>query len=182
MYGVESGMNPGINEKNPLIPGSRGGYGIAQLTGSRRRDYERFAAVRGKPFNDLDTQLAFMVQEREFQQTMKAMKGVESPRDAAGVWGRVYEKPADFSSVYHKAARASEEIYRNSQAKAMDSTQSPLFVSKAHEVNMDVGGIHIDARDTGGDPDLIASRLAAKMEEFKNRAVSLSLRDQQGVY
>lgn len=37
---AESGMDPGINERRPLIPGSRGGRGLYQLTGPRRRQYE----------------------------------------------------------------------------------------------------------------------------------------------
>ncbi len=39
----ESGLDPGINEANPIVPGSRGGYGLYQLTGPRRKAYEAFA-------------------------------------------------------------------------------------------------------------------------------------------
>ena len=38
----ESGFDPGINEINPTVKGSRG-YGLYQLTGPRRRAYETFA-------------------------------------------------------------------------------------------------------------------------------------------
>ncbi len=43
---VESGILP-INEKNPAIPGSRGGFGIWQHTGSRRDPLEAF--IRAHP-------------------------------------------------------------------------------------------------------------------------------------
>ena len=34
---AESRLDPGINEIAPLVPGSRGGYGLNQWTGPRRR-------------------------------------------------------------------------------------------------------------------------------------------------
>lgn len=36
-----------MQEKNPTVPGSRGGYGYAQWTGSRRRQFEQFASDGG---------------------------------------------------------------------------------------------------------------------------------------
>ena len=59
----ESGMNPAINERNPTVPGSRGGFGLAQWTGPRRKQLEAFAAQRGKPASDVDTQMDFLVWE-----------------------------------------------------------------------------------------------------------------------
>lgn len=59
----ESGLNPGINERNPLVPGSRGGFGLYQLTGPRRRAYEQFANQRGVAPFDIDAQLDFMMTE-----------------------------------------------------------------------------------------------------------------------
>jgi hypothetical protein len=59
----ESNLNPGINEKAPLVKGSRGGFGVFQWTGPRRRQLEAFAAEQGKPVNDLDLQLDFTVWE-----------------------------------------------------------------------------------------------------------------------
>jgi hypothetical protein len=62
-YQDESGLNPGINEKNPIVAGSRGGFGLAQWTGPRRRALEEFAAQQGKPASDMDTQLDFTMHE-----------------------------------------------------------------------------------------------------------------------
>src|SRR5690606_38070280 len=59
----ESGLNPGINERNPIVPGSRGGFGLYQLTGPRRRQYEAFAAERGLPLDSVDAQLDFLMLE-----------------------------------------------------------------------------------------------------------------------
>lgn len=59
----ESAMNPGINEANPIVAGSRGGFGLAQWTGSRRTALENFAAQQGKPVSDPDLQMDFLLHE-----------------------------------------------------------------------------------------------------------------------
>lgn len=59
----ESGLNAGINEAAPVVPGSRGGFGLAQWTGPRRVALERFAAQRGVPASDEGVQLDFLMQE-----------------------------------------------------------------------------------------------------------------------
>lgn len=59
----ESGLNPGINEAAPLVPGSRGGFGLYQLTGPRRTAYEQYAAQQGVDPANVDAQLDFMMSE-----------------------------------------------------------------------------------------------------------------------
>lgn len=59
----ESGLDSGINEAAPIVPGSRGGFGLSQWTGPRRRALEAFAAQRGAPVSDEDTQLDFLMEE-----------------------------------------------------------------------------------------------------------------------
>lgn len=59
----ESGLNPGINEIAPIVPGSRGGFGLSQWTGPRRRALEAYAADRGRPVDDADLQLDFLMTE-----------------------------------------------------------------------------------------------------------------------
>lgn len=59
-FGVESRYDPGINEIAPLVEGSRGGFGLPQWTGPRRRQFEAYA---GDKVADLDTQLDFLMHE-----------------------------------------------------------------------------------------------------------------------
>lgn len=59
---AESGIQ-GINEKNPVVPGSRGGFGWAQWTGSRRRDFEAWAAKRGLDPSSDEANYGFLVDE-----------------------------------------------------------------------------------------------------------------------
>jgi hypothetical protein len=58
----ESGLDPGINEVEPLVPGSRGGFGLAQWTGPRRVALENYAAQRGANIADPQLQLDFLME------------------------------------------------------------------------------------------------------------------------
>jgi peptidoglycan hydrolase-like protein with peptidoglycan-binding domain len=59
---AESGLQA-INEKNPTVPGSRGGFGWPQWTASRRRDAETFWRERGMDPATDPAQLAFLIFE-----------------------------------------------------------------------------------------------------------------------
>jgi hypothetical protein len=62
-FAAESGFDPGINEIEPVVPGSRGGFGLYQLTGPRRVQYEGWARERGLGLDDPYAQLDFMLHE-----------------------------------------------------------------------------------------------------------------------
>ncbi len=63
--GAESRFDSGINEIAPVVRGSRGGFGLAQWTGPRRRQLEAFAAQRGLPVSDEGLQLDFLAHEMQ---------------------------------------------------------------------------------------------------------------------
>lgn len=86
---AESGLNPGINEIAPVVPGSRGGFGLNQWTGPRRKQFEEFARSQGKPLDDLDTQLDFTVWE--LQNTEKAAGGALYGAADADTAASIYE-------------------------------------------------------------------------------------------
>lgn len=92
---AESGLNPGINELRPVVKGSRGGYGLNQWTGPRRRQYEAFAKERGKDFSDVETQLDFTFWE--FQNTEKraweALQGATTAEQAAIIYSNKFLRP-----------------------------------------------------------------------------------------
>ncbi len=91
----ESRLDTGINEINPTVEGSRGGYGLAQWTGPRRRQYEAFAAERGAALDDLDTQLDFLMWENA--NTEKSAWGkvlqAKDPVEAARLFTTEWERP-----------------------------------------------------------------------------------------
>lgn len=59
----ESGGFEHFQEINPLIPGSRGGYGYAQWTGPRRVAFEAFAADMGDHRTSYAANYGFLKQE-----------------------------------------------------------------------------------------------------------------------
>ena len=92
----ESGLNPGINERTPLVQGSRGGYGLYQLTGPRRRAYESYASNRGVSFENADAQLDFLMAELQGPEKRAAQSifSTNNPQDAAVAIARDFLRPA----------------------------------------------------------------------------------------
>lgn len=104
----ESELNPGINERKPKVPGSRGGYGLNQWTGIRRRQYEKFARSRGAPLDDVDTQLDFTIAELHGPEK-RAFKRIMAARDAptaAAMIVRDYLRPDE----QHRERRAAKYL------------------------------------------------------------------------
>lgn len=79
----ESGLKPGINEANPIVPGSRGGFGLYQLTGPRRVAYEQYAQSRGVAPDNVDAQLDFLKYELEGPEA-NAAQSILGATDTAG--------------------------------------------------------------------------------------------------
>lgn len=92
----ESGLNPGINEAMPLVPGSRGGFGLAQWTGPRRVALERFAAAKGVSPADPDLQMDFLMQELQGSEADagQSIMSAQTPQDAAVRVARDFLRPS----------------------------------------------------------------------------------------
>lgn len=102
----ESGLNPGINERNPTVPGSRGGFGLYQLTGPRRVAYEQFAAQRGVAPSDTDAQLDFLMTELQGPEARAAKSILSAPDTGSAAQAIVNDflRPAES----HRASRAAK--------------------------------------------------------------------------
>lgn len=61
--GHESGGFKSLQEKKPVVPGSRGGYGIMQWTGPRRRAYEAYCSRNKLDPADMETNYKFLFVE-----------------------------------------------------------------------------------------------------------------------
>lgn len=109
----ESGLNPGINEANPIVPGSRGGFGLAQWTGPRRKQLEAFAQQRGVDVSDPNLQMDFLVSELQGSESGAASKILAS-QDAGGA----------ASSIVNDFLRPSEEHRQRRSAKYAGSAPS----------------------------------------------------------
>lgn len=89
---VESGFDTSINEINPIVEGSRGGYGLIQWTGPRRRQLEAYA---GDKVADLDTQLDFLVHELKTTEKSAAAQiyAAQDPETAARLVSEKFLRP-----------------------------------------------------------------------------------------
>lgn len=92
----ESGLDPAINEKSPMVPGSRGGYGLAQWTGPRRVALENFAASSGRQVSDPNVQLDFLMTELQGPEAKAAQSimGAPDASTAAQAIARDFLRPA----------------------------------------------------------------------------------------
>lgn len=95
-FGDESGFDPTINEASPIVPGSRGGFGLAQWTGPRRVALEQYAASQGKPVGDMNTQLDFLMSELKGPEASAAQSIMAAPdaNSAAVAVARDFLRPA----------------------------------------------------------------------------------------
>lgn len=103
---AESRLDPGINEAAPLVPGSRGGYGLNQWTGPRRRALEAAAQARGVPVNDLNFQLDYTLEELQGPErsAWSALQGAQNATEAARIYSDRFLRPG----IPHMDRRLSE--------------------------------------------------------------------------
>lgn len=92
---AESGLRTDINEIAPVVEGSRGGYGLNQWTGPRRRQFEAFASDRGVSPSDLNTQLDFTVWELANTEKAagNALRSASDPIEAARIYSEQFLRP-----------------------------------------------------------------------------------------
>lgn len=114
----ESNLNPGINEAAPIVPGSRGGFGLAQWTGPRRKALEAFAAQTGRPVDDLDVQLDFLMQELQGPEARAGeviLSAKNAPEAAAAIVNQ-FLRPAEQHRAKREAAYLGMEAGQPAQA------------------------------------------------------------------
>lgn len=110
----ESGFDPGINEKDPIVPGSRGGFGLYQTTGPRRRAYEEFAKMRGAALDDPEAQIDFMMMELQGPESRAAESIFSAPdtRSAAVAIVRDFLRPSEEHLMSRMAKYSGETAAR----------------------------------------------------------------------
>ena len=89
--GGESGFDSGIQEVRPLA--GRGGYGLFQHTGPRRRALERYCEEKGCDVWDWQAQVDFALQEPDSGPYLT--RPFKTPAEAAEWFLRRWERPAE---------------------------------------------------------------------------------------
>ena len=128
----ESNLNPGINEASPVVPGSRGGFGLAQWTGPRRKALEAFAASQGKPVDDLDVQLDFLMTELSGSEAgagAAIMSAKNAPEAAAAIVNN-FLRPAE----QHRASREAEYLGMDAGAPTQADPLADPYVQRLMQV------------------------------------------------
>lgn len=102
----ESRMDPGINEIAPMVPGSRGGFGLMQWTGPRRKALEAFAAERGAAVADPNVQMDFLMTELQGPEAGAASAIYAAPdtKTAAAAIVNKFLRPAEVNRAKREAA------------------------------------------------------------------------------
>lgn len=92
----ESGGFKSLQEIDPTVEGSRGGYGYAQWTGPRRRAFEAWAAENGLDPASYEANYGFL--KHELTDTpegavIEKLRGANSPDEAATVFSETFLRP-----------------------------------------------------------------------------------------
>lgn len=101
--GHESGGFKSLQEKKPLVPGSRGGYGWAQWTGSRRRDYEAYCARNKLDPTSFKANYGFLFVELKGSEK----EAIPAVKSASGLYDKVvaFEEAFERAGVKHYDSR-----------------------------------------------------------------------------
>jgi hypothetical protein len=104
-----------MQEDEPTIPGSRGGYGYAQWTASRRRDFEKF--VSDKEWNIDSYQANYGNLRREldgkYSYVIDQIKEAKTAKQASDIFVNKFERPGPATAKYAKRERMANEILYN---------------------------------------------------------------------
>ena len=93
---IESGGYKQLQEINPTVKGSRGGFGWSQWTGLRRKQFEAWAKSQGvDPSSDGANYgfLAYELQNTPEGRVLQKLKGVNDPQKAALIVSREFLRP-----------------------------------------------------------------------------------------
>lgn len=116
----ESGLDPGIEEKEANVHGTKG-FGLAQWTGERRGALVSYANQHGKPVADLDTQMDFLMQELSGPESAawEKIKGARTSGEAGAAVVNSFLRPAE----EHRRSREARYLRDNDNAISFNGFQ-----------------------------------------------------------
>lgn len=115
---AETGDFKHMQELQPMIPGSRGGYGWAQWTGPRRDQFEAYAAQNNLNPASAEANYGFLIHELKNTnegRVLQRLRNARSPEEAAQIISTVYLRPgipnmdgrtARARAIYERLTRA----------------------------------------------------------------------------
>jgi hypothetical protein len=115
-----------LQEISPLVAGSRGGYGWAQWTSSRRRAFEAWCADHGLDPSSDEANYTYVCVELKgaYAQVVRALRKCDTLEKAVFEFGRLYEAPAGTTST-HLPGFAGRLDYAKQALVAVDAPMAP---------------------------------------------------------
>lgn len=118
-FGAESSFNPSAISKgdNPNAPNHPDSIGIGQWNGDRAIALKKFAAERGKPWNDFETQVDFADWELRNSEAKSGarLSAAKDVREAARAFAG-YERPKGYSEANPEGAMHFDRRLSNAQS------------------------------------------------------------------
>src|SRR5699024_6016416 len=169
--GFESEGLQAINERQPVVPGSRGGYGWAQWTGPRRKQFESWAADQGLDISTPEANYGFLVHELTNTPESRVLDAIRQAEDAQSA-GRV------FTDKFLRPGIPNHEGRQSWTEKAMNFLIPPAQAATLSQEQTSMKDRIQAARDAGFTDDEIMARIqsnedmAARIQRAKDAGFS----------
>lgn len=127
----ESGGFKSLQELNPVVPGSRGGYGYAQWTGPRRKQFEGWSKENNLDPSSYEANYGFL--KHELQNTpegsvLEGLRGAQSAGEAAELFSKGFLRPG----IPHMDSRISRaNSYQTASLNPSLTPEQPAMDPKA---------------------------------------------------
>lgn len=127
----ESGGFKSLQELNPVVPGSRGGYGYAQWTGPRRKQFESWSKENNLDPSSYEANYGYL--KHELQNTpegsvLEGLHGAQSAGEAAELFSKGFLRPG----IPHMDSRVSRaNSYQTASLNPSLTPEQPAMDPKA---------------------------------------------------
>lgn len=162
-----------MQEKRPIVPGSRGGYGYAQWTGPRRRQFEAWAQKQGLNVNSYEANYGFLKHELQTSErkTVNALKRTQSVGQAAMAAERSFFR----AGIKHneRRLREAQNVYAAKAEGGNVEAGRPILVGEKGPEVVDVGSGRSEIVGQGG-PELITPRASGTIDTDISKTLGLS--------
>lgn len=116
-----------LQEQNPMINGSRGGFGWAQWTGPRRRAFEKFAADNQLDISSPAANYGFLIHELKTTpegQVLDLLRDIRDPQLAAEIVRSKYLRPGIVNAPgrRHRVDQVSKKVNSNKVRRFVKET------------------------------------------------------------
>lgn len=129
-FWAETGGFTLLQEANPLIKGSKGGWGWAQWTGPRRRAFEAWADNKGLDRAADETNYQYVIFELKGPEknALRLLRLTTTPEDAAETFCNKFERPGiPHLAKRKKYARVAYDFLKNMTPEEKIELKSSFF-------------------------------------------------------